>query len=98
MNNNPLPIYPGTATPKKRAANPQTIGAQLKPIKDQEFFGVSGRATVIRYGCEHAHSHSWKDLFRCLYCGAWFCQDCAKEHFGLRKDPESILHLTKEEQ
>lgn len=20
--------------------------------------------------------------FRCLYCGAWFCADCAGEHFG----------------
>ena len=21
-------------------------------------------------------------LFRCLYCGVWFCQRCAEEHFG----------------
>jgi hypothetical protein len=20
--------------------------------------------------------------FRCLYCGVWFCADCAGEHFG----------------
>ena len=24
--------------------------------------------------------------FRCLYCGAWFCQTCAEIHFGKTRE------------
>lgn len=23
-----------------------------------------------------------EDTFRCYYCGVWYCEDCAPEHFG----------------
>jgi len=23
--------------------------------------------------------------FRCLYCGFWFCQSCAEQHFGMTR-------------
>ncbi|MFH1759878.1 MAG: hypothetical protein ABIA63_02130 [bacterium] len=25
-------------------------------------------------------------MFRCLYCGLWFCQSCAGKHFGCKDD------------
>lgn len=24
----------------------------------------------------------WGMVFRCLYCGVWFCRRCAVKHFG----------------
>ena len=26
--------------------------------------------------------HHYFDLFRCLYCGVWYCKTCAEVHFG----------------
>jgi hypothetical protein len=28
-------------------------------------------------------------LFRCLYCGVWFCQSCAEVHFGKKRSDVS---------
>lgn len=25
-------------------------------------------------------------MFRCLYCGLWFCQPCAEVHFGKTRE------------
>jgi len=96
MNNNHLPIYPSTATPEERAANHQTMVTQLKEIKCQEYYNPGLHATTIHCNCGNVRH--WTRVFRCLYCGVWFCQECAEEHFGFRKNPEIILHLLKEEE
>lgn len=28
----------------------------------------------------------WLNAFRCLYCGEWYCQKCAEEHFGKTRE------------
>lgn len=32
--------------------------------------------------CECGATINMRFLFRCLYCGCWFCQRCAEVHFG----------------
>lgn len=36
-----------------------------------------------RFRCRCVAVVTVKDGFRCLYCGEWFCFNCAEEHFGL---------------
>lgn len=33
--------------------------------------------------CECGQTLSLISSFRCLYCGEWFCKDCAEKHFGI---------------
>lgn len=41
---------------------------------------AKGEQPKIECGCGLAAPIRF--LFRCLYCGVWFCQTCAEEHFG----------------
>lgn len=35
-----------------------------------------------RIECECGWRFPMRNMFRCLYCGCWFCQACAEVHFG----------------
>jgi len=53
---------------------------------------------VPRYAvitCECGRCRPMLRMFRCLYCGCWFCQACAEVHFGkTRKEyaAEAVAH------
>ena len=34
-------------------------------------------------------------LFRCLYCGTWFCQSCAEKHFGKTREEYNRKHFSE---
>lgn len=36
--------------------------------------------------CPCGELKHWVFLFRCLYCGIWYCQPCAEKHFGMTRD------------
>ena len=43
--------------------------------------GLSPKVT-----CECGLTAPLRFLFRCLYCGAWFCQTCAENHFNKSRE------------
>lgn len=47
---------------------------QCKEVYDQGDF--------CRVTCECGVSIDLPDAYRCLYCGIWFCFECAEKHFG----------------
>lgn len=61
-------------------------------VKSENFFKVKAIVRQARQltrgektdcmcgGSFHAHQ-----LFRCLYCGEWYCLPCAEKHFGLTR-------------
>lgn len=59
-----------------RMTNLEIVYHQLKEIKDPI-------RPFVRCPClkklelEHA--------YKCLYCGIWFCEKCAEQHFGKTK-------------
>ena len=55
--------------------NPDTV-AHFKRQWNQ----IEGRTPLIN--CECGRLTPMRHLFRCLYCGCWFCQTCAEVHFG----------------
>ena len=32
-------------------------------------------------------------LYRCVYCGTWFCQSCAEKHFGKSRGEYNKAHF-----
>ena len=80
-----LPYYESKATPEQRAENHQFMYTQLKLVKDQEKDGVPVTNVKIRCGCLRLDKMLY--MYRCLYCGIWFCKSCAEEHFGMRIPP-----------
>ena len=56
-------------------ANPETV-AHFK----RQWAQSNGSAPVV--GCECGRHLHIRNMFRCLYCGCWFCQACAEVHFG----------------
>lgn len=47
--------------------------------------------------CECGNCIPLRFMFRCLYCGAFFCQSCAEVHFGktrIQYDAERLLSNT----
>lgn len=43
-----------------------------------------GGHPVIRCGCQK--KVPIMHAFRCLYCGEWYCQTCAEDHFGMTRE------------
>lgn len=41
---------------------------------------IQGRTPGVN--CECGLLIPLRHMFRCLYCGCWFCQACAEVHFG----------------
>lgn len=80
--NQDLPIYESKATPEENKQNMEWYAKQVQLIIDQEEIEVPSKFTKIRCGCNKLVG--WKYMYRCLYCGIWFCRDCAERHFGYR--------------
>lgn len=67
--------------------------ARIELLTSQWRDAVETHRIVCPCGRDRAIEHSYK----CLYCGVWFCESCAEEHFGetrsdyrLRKSKEHV--------
>jgi len=77
-----LPVYESTATPEQRQQKLKFMGWQLSMIEEQVGWGITADKVTVKCGC----NKKVKVLYahRCLYCGIYYCRDCAQEHFGYR--------------
>ena len=75
-----LPVYKSNAAPEQKAQKLNWMYKQLKFIKEQQKEPVGD--LVIRCGCHKLQK--WEYMYRCLYCGVWYCRECAQEHFGMK--------------
>lgn len=58
-----------------------------------------GAQPTITCGC--GKDFGMRHLFRCLYCGCWFCQACGEVHFGKTRQAyaaERMAELAQEPQ
>jgi hypothetical protein len=58
----------------------EIMGSQVKFIKLQQRDKVPSEAIKIRCPC--LKLNNWAYMYRCLYCGIFYCKECAEEHFG----------------
>lgn len=58
----------------------QVIEHQARFIKQQE--DDDNPAKVLSVRCPCLKIVRLKYAYRCLYCGIFYCKDCAEEHFG----------------
>lgn len=77
-----LPIYESTATPEQREKKLKFMRFQLSMIKEQAEWGMTADKTRVRCCCYKLVNIF--NSYRCLYCGVWYCKECAEEHFGMR--------------
>jgi len=56
------------------------VAQQLRETVTQELAGVTVRMATITCRCGRERSLIY--MYRCLYCGEWFCTQCAEDHFG----------------
>lgn len=77
-----LPVYESNATPEQREQKTKWMYDQIKFIKAQEKDEVPVARMKIRCGCHKLVNYLY--MYRCLYCGIWYCKECAEEHFGYK--------------
>jgi hypothetical protein len=78
-----LPMYASNASPEEREKKLEFMAYQVAVIKEQQSIGVPAKHVKIRCGCNRFIP--WMNMFRCLYCGIYYCMDCAEIHFGKKK-------------
>ena len=84
-NNKDLPLHVFNGTKKDALENLSVLRGQLEQAKRCEKF------PCVKISCAKcAKRVSLFMLFKCLYCGLWFCKSCAERHFGERV-PASVL-------
>jgi hypothetical protein len=79
------PVYESKATPEQRQETLELMANQIRVLHDQEKIGVPLMKAKIRCGC--LKLLPWWVMYRCFYCGVWFCKDCAEQHFGAKVPP-----------
>ena len=77
-----LPVYKSNATPKQREQTLKWVYTQMKFIKVQEIDEIPLQHTKIRCGCNKLVKFIY--MYKCLYCGVWYCKECAEIHFGYK--------------
>lgn len=77
-----LPVYKSNATPEQKQEKLKFMHLQLSMIKEQSGWGFTADKTTIKCGCHKQVKLIY--AYRCLYCGIWYCRECAQEHFGMR--------------
>jgi len=80
-----LPFYESKTTPEQRAEKLRWMEEQMELICDQHKIGTPIRFVKIRCGCNKMVRII--EAYRCLYCGVFYCKECAEEHFGMRVPP-----------
>lgn len=78
-----LPTYESNSSPKERQQKLEWMTEQYRLIRAQEKDEVPIQHLKIRCGCNKLVR--WIYMYRCLYCGVWYCADCAEVHFGKKR-------------
>jgi hypothetical protein len=90
MNNNDLPIYESEVkTAEEREAIFKMVSEQSRLFIDQGKNGTPLKFIKVRCPCMKLVG-LLHGSYKCLYCGIYFCTDCAERHFGKRKPPITI--------
>lgn len=93
--NGQLPVYQcDPISNEERQKKLEWMARQFKLIRDQEEDKISITKVKIRCGCNRLVV--WMHMYRCLYCGIWFCVDCAEIHFG-KSRPEPFKQFIDQE-
>lgn len=71
----------------KRTENPLI----LKDLKRQGLEVKKGKEIT----CRCKKTFPIQDMYRCLYCGVYFCLDCAEKHFGRTREEYDKINHTK---
>lgn len=58
----------------------QAYKAKLVHVKNQ-ISVAEDAAGLIRLKCVCGKRVYIEDMYRCLYCGEWYCRKCAEAHF-----------------
>ena len=82
-----LPVYVSTTTPEERLAKLAFMREQVDLILDQEKLGMAVTKVKVRCGCHKLLPLIY--MYRCLYCGLYYCKKCAEVHFGMRVPPST---------
>ncbi|MFI3137197.1 MAG: hypothetical protein QX197_10520 [Methylococcaceae bacterium] len=77
-----LPFYQSKATPEEKEQTHKLMAEQIGLILEQYKDEIPAKFLKIRCNC--GKFPAWMFMYRCLYCGVWFCSDCAEHHFGFR--------------
>jgi len=59
--------------------------AEVRIARDQFRLAKEPHPKLPCGGCEGEFPIRF--LYRCLYCGIWYCRACGKEHFGPNEQP-----------
>ena len=77
MSNEDLPLYVFNGTKEDALANRTVLRSQLEQVRKCDKF------PCVKVSCARCEKRvSVFMLFKCLYCGLWFCKSCAERHFG----------------
>lgn len=87
-----IPTYESKSTPEELEQQRAWLREQIELIFDQQCIETPMQYVKIRCGCNKLIG--WKYMFRCLYCGVWYCKECAEDHFGA-KVPESFVGVAR---
>ena len=84
-----LPVYESELTEDEKKEVLVTMRKQLKYL-------IEDRSTWIKIFCAECGKRAvyWM-MFRCLYCGLYYCKTCAQVHFGARL-PNEYVELEEE--
>jgi hypothetical protein len=82
-----LPFYVSKATPEEREQKRIWMREQYSLIYDQQRIETPIQLQHVKIRCGCHKLVGWLFMYRCLYCGIWYCKECAEEHFGMRVPP-----------
>jgi len=68
------------ASPEDIEANRIILRRQYQELHDQQQGPCATK--VIWITCRCGKKITLMHAYRCLYCGIWFCKDCAEDHFA----------------
>lgn len=77
-----IPTYDSNATAEEIQQKRVFLREQLGLIYDQMLIATPMGRVKIQCGCKKLVG--WQYMFRCLYCGIWYCKECAEVHFGAK--------------
>ena len=73
-----LPEYVSKLTSEERVARRVFAREQIQILCRVDCMAV------IKITCSCGKRRVWWNMYRCLYCGVFYCKECAQFHFGMR--------------
>jgi hypothetical protein len=67
----------------KKATSEDGKKALIKIIQSQNRMVIRNTFKMPCACCQREARIEW--LYKCFYCGVWFCHKCAEEHFNIEK-------------